>query len=70
MLEALNQMLLLISKYKSKPEAGMSSQCRRSVYGINVLLGNAIKDLVQFAMQGEKLALARRIALPLGGFTL
>jgi homoserine kinase len=27
-----------------------------AVYGINVLLGNpfAIKDLVQFAMQGEK----------------
>ncbi|MEZ7499545.1 homoserine kinase [Flavobacterium sp. Arc3] len=70
-----------IEIYKNiKAGSGIGSSAASAagaVYGINVLLGNpfAIKDLVQFAMQGEKLACGNAHAdnvapALLGGFTL
>jgi homoserine kinase len=82
MLEALNSDAgFEIEIYKNiKAGSGIGSSAASAagaVYGINVLLGNpfAIKDLVQFAMQGEKLACGNAHAdnvapALLGGFTL
>jgi homoserine kinase len=82
MLEALNSDAGFdIEIYKNiKAGSGIGSSAASAagaVYGINVLLGNpfAIKDLVQFAMQGEKLACGNAHAdnvapALLGGFTL
>jgi len=82
MLEALNSDAgFEIEIYKNiKAGSGIGSSAASSagaVFGINVLLGNpfAIKDLVQFAMQGEKLACGNAHAdnvapALLGGFTL
>lgn len=82
MLEALNSDAGFdIEIYKNiKAGSGIGSSAASAagaVYGINALLGNpfAIKDLVQFAMQGEKLACGNAHAdnvapALLGGFTL
>jgi homoserine kinase len=70
-----------IEIYKNiKAGSGIGSSAASAagaVYGINALLGNpfALKDLVQFAMQGEKLACGNAHAdnvapALLGGFTL